>query len=53
MDEAPARDYLEFETRRLDAYLDQGRFVGEPSDDTEEAWTDMMRGIEVYSSVIL
>ncbi|KUI72020.1 hypothetical protein VM1G_07439 [Cytospora mali] len=50
---SPARDIIQWEDRRLDAYLDEthrSSFVGDPSPQIDTAWDDMMLGMNMRLS---
>ncbi len=44
---APAEAAIEWENRRIEAFLDQSSFAGKPSPEIDAAWNELMRGINI------
>ena len=45
---APAQVALEWEDRRLGAYVHHGNYTGEPSSLIEAEWKDLLEGKNIY-----
>ncbi|KAI1874558.1 hypothetical protein JX265_004766 [Neoarthrinium moseri] len=44
---SPAEEVIEYEDRRLEAFLDMTPFAGEPSPQIDAAWSELMEGINI------
>lgn len=44
---APAENAIEWEWRRIDAIPNQGPFSGDPSEEIDAAWVELMQGINL------